>query len=141
MKNKQTVRSEIFKIIVENPGISFTGIVTEVKKGNGTVVYHLEKLRKCGKIFTRISGRKKLHWSSDHKITQDRNELSLFCQRIVKLLIAYHEGLNVGQIAEKLGASHSRVCYHLVNLESLKIIRRTHEGRRTNCVFQKGHSN
>ena len=61
-KCAETVRAETYKVISENPGISFSEIESKVKRGNGTVSYHLYVLQRGKKIVSRVSGRRKLYW-------------------------------------------------------------------------------
>ncbi len=136
-KCAETVRAEIYKVISENPGLCFSEIKSKVKRGNGTVNHHLHILKRAGLIVSRISGRRKLYWIKQHRGLMTDEHRCEICQSIVDLLREREGGLTVREIADRLGMSHQRVCYHLKKLELKGILQRRTWGRRTLCLLGK----
>ncbi|WP_297468323.1 metalloregulator ArsR/SmtB family transcription factor [Thermococcus sp.] len=123
-------RNEILNYIRNRPGVTFRELARELKLGIGDLQYHLGKLEKEGKVFSRKVGRKRYIFPAGFEEEAQRLLMAISTETRRKILLLLMEGeMNQGEIAEKLGVSQPTISYHMRELEKLGVVKARREGK------------
>ncbi len=123
-------RNEILNYIRNRPGVTFRELARELKLGIGDLQYHLGKLEKEGKVFSRKVGRRRYIFPAGFEEEAQRLLMAISTETRRKILLLLMEGeMNQGEIAEKLGVSQPTISYHMRELEKLGVVKARREGK------------
>ncbi|WP_297062232.1 metalloregulator ArsR/SmtB family transcription factor [Thermococcus sp.] len=123
-------RNEILNYIRNRPGVTFRELARELKLGIGDLQYHLGKLEKEGKVFSRKVGRRRYIFPAGFEEEAQRLLMAISTETRRKILLLLMEGeMNQGEIAEKLGVSQPTISYHMRELEKLGVVKAWREGK------------
>lgn len=123
-------RNEILNYIRNRPGVTFRELARELKLGIGDLQYHLGKLEKEGKVFSRKVGRRRYIFPVGFEEEAQRLLMAISTETRRKILLLLMEGeMNQGEIAEKLGVSQPTISYHMRELEKLGVVKARREGK------------
>ena len=118
-------REKILKIIKDNPGIGFNGIVRETKLSNGVISHYILQLLKDGEIVKSGVRAKYFHYKISEK---DRKFLVSLSNNsnyeIIKLLLKTRSPVSAERITKAIEKSRSTVSVNLKRLEKMQIIGR-----------------
>ena len=102
------VRGQLYGIILQWPGSSFSDLKRTLDKPNGTVVYHLKALEREGMIKCVSRYGKKLFFPSSFIVTDDYFALT-DAQRAVYNIVKAYPGISQRRIAKRTGFKTPRV--------------------------------
>lgn len=131
-------RNEILKAITDRPGTTFRELARELGLGIGDLQYHLRKLEKEGKVFSRKIGRRRYLFPKGFEETAQRLLIAISTEtrrRILLLLIERPK--NQKEIAKSLGLSQPTVSYHMDELLKLGVVTAEKESR--SVVYTLSH--
>lgn len=118
-------REKILKIIKDNPGIGFNGIVRKTKLSNGVISHYILQLLKDGEIVK--SGVRAKYF--DNKISEKDKKFLVSLSNnsnyeIIKLLLKTGSPVSAERITKAIEKSRSTVSVNLKRLEKMQIIGR-----------------
>ena len=118
-------REKILKIIKDNPGIGFNGIVRETKLSNGVISHYILQLLKDGEIVKSGVRAKYFHYKISEKDKKFLVSLSNNSNyEIIKLLLKTGSPVSAERITKAIEKSRSTVSVNLKRLEKMQIIGR-----------------
>jgi len=118
-------REKILKIIKDNPGIGFNGIVRETKLSNGVISHYILQLLKDGEIVKSGVRAKYFHYKISEKDKKFLVSLSNNSNyEIIKLLLKTRSPVSAERITKAIEKSRSTVSVNLKRLEKMQIIGR-----------------
>ena len=118
-------REKILKIIKDNPGIGFNGIVRETKLSNGVISHYILQLLKDGEIVKSGVRAKYFHYKISEKDKKFLISLSNNSNyEIIKLLLKTRSPVSAERITKAIEKSRSTVSVNLKKLEKMQIIGR-----------------
>ncbi|ASJ06041.1 winged helix-turn-helix transcriptional regulator [Thermococcus pacificus] len=127
-------RSEIFDAIRAKPGITFRELARELGVGIGDLQYHLWKLEKEGRIFSRRAGRRRYIFPRGLEEDAQRLLIAISTDTRRRILLLLMEGpMGQKELAETLGLSQPTVSYHMSELVRLGIVKAERSGK--NVVY------
>jgi DNA-binding MarR family transcriptional regulator len=126
----QSVRDLIFKAIMEDPGINFTGLMKSLSLKNGVLSYHLATLEREDYIMSRRDGIYRRYYpkNNGYKAPKELHEQ-------IMDIVFERPGITQSKLARHLKKSRQVVNYHIKQMVAngtIKIIRR---GRQTKCYI------
>jgi len=127
------IRHNLYAYINHNPGKHFRKIKKHMKVSQGTLTHHIRFLMEAELIKAKQQGNFKFYyptWMKDQQkpITPVQNE-------IIEI-IKQQSGIEIKDLAEKVGRESRTVRYHLNNLSDLGMVRSENIEKRT-CWFLK----
>jgi len=123
-------RNEILNYIRNRPGVTFRELARELNLGIGDLQYHLGRLEKEGKVFSRKVGRRRYIFPAGFEDEAQRLLMAISTETRRKILLLLLERpMNQGEIAEKLGVSQPTISYHMRELEKLGVVKAKREGK------------
>ena len=123
-------RNEILNYIRNRPGVTFRELSRELKLGIGDLQYHLGRLEKEGKVFSRKVGRRRYIFPAGFEEEAQRLLMAISTETRRKILLLLLERpMNQGEIAENLGVSQPTISYHMRELEKLGVVKARREGK------------
>ena len=118
-------REKILKIIKDNPGIGFNGIVRETKLSNGVISHYILQLLKDGEIVKSGVRAKYFHYKISEKDKKFLVSLSNNSNyEIIKLLLKTGSPVSAERITKAIEKSRSTVSVNLKRLEKMQLIGR-----------------
>ena len=118
-------REKILKIIKNNPGIGFNGIVRKTKLSNGVISHYILQLLKDGEIVKSGVRAKYFHYKISEKDKKFLISLSNNSNyEIIKLLLKTRSPVSAERITKAIEKSRSTVSVNLKRLEKMQIIGR-----------------
>jgi len=123
-------RKEILEFIRQRPGVTFRELARELGVGIGDLQYHLRKLEKEEKVFSRKVGRRRYIFPTGFEEDAQRLIVAIATETRRRILLLLIEGpKGQGEIAEKLGVSQPTVSYHMKELEKLGVVNAERSGK------------
>ncbi len=123
-------RNEILEAIKNKPGITFRGLARELGVGIGDLQYHLRKLEREGKVFSRKVGKRRYLFPQGFEEEAQKLLIAISTESRRKILLLLVRGpLSQGEIAASLGLSQPTVSYHMGELKKLGIVNAEERGR------------
>jgi len=123
-------RNEILEYIRNRPGVTFRELARELGLGIGDLQYHLRRLEKEGKVFSRKVGRRRYIFPAGFEEESQRLLMAISTETRRKILLLLMEGpLTQGEIARKLKLSQPTVSYHMRELEKLDVVKADRKGK------------
>jgi outer membrane protein assembly factor BamB/predicted transcriptional regulator len=122
-------RGQLYRCIVDNPGINLGELKKKVNSSIGTVVYHLKTLERDGLIKSYRDGLYRLFFPSSMKVPWEFMELTE-PQRTIYRLVKENPGISQRGIASKTDMSPPKIHRNVHGLASKGFIR-IEKGRRT----------
>ncbi len=131
-------RSQIFRIIKENPGIEFSGLARDSGMNINTLRYHIDILAYHGKV-TVSRGRGIFRYFENHGRYSEfeRQALPYFRNPVSKSLLSVIEkfpGVTQNSLADCIGITCPTVRWHMQRFESDRIVRAVRKGRKV-CYY------
>ena len=124
-------RHNLYAYINHNPGRHFTNIKKHMKVSQGTLTHHIRFLTDAGLIRAEPKGNFKFYYPTWMK---DTEKALTPVQREIMDLMETRPGIEISELAEKLGRESRTVRYHLNNLRDLGMVRSENIAKRT-CWF------
>ncbi|WP_099210013.1 winged helix-turn-helix transcriptional regulator [Thermococcus henrietii] len=123
-------RNEILNYIRNRPGVTFRELARELGLGIGDLQYHLGKLEKEGKVFSRKVGRRRYIFPAGFEEEAQRLLMAISTETRRRILLLLMEGsMSQGELARELGVSQPTVSYHMRELEKLGVVRAKRAGK------------
>jgi len=123
-------RNEILNYILNRPGVTFRELARELGLGIGDLQYHLAKLEKEGKVFSRKVGRRRYIFPAGFEEEAQRLLMAISTETRRRILLLLMEGpRSQGKLARELGVSQPTVSYHMRELEKLGVVRAKRAGK------------
>ncbi|NJE04011.1 metalloregulator ArsR/SmtB family transcription factor [Thermococcus sp. MV11] len=123
-------RNEILHAIEVKPGITFRELARELGIGIGDLQYHLRRLEKEGRIFSRKVGKRRYLFPRGFEEEAQRLLIAISTETRRRILLLLLEGQrNQKDVAEKLNLSQPTVSYHMGELVKLGIVRARKDGK------------
>lgn len=127
-------RSEILRTIGAKPGITFRELARELGIGIGDLQYHLRRLEREGKVFSRKVGKRRYLFPRGFEEEAQRLLIAISTGTRRKILLRLMEGpMSQKEIAESLGISQPTVSYHMGELLKLGMVKVERRGK--NVVY------
>ncbi|ASJ07957.1 hypothetical protein A3L11_01425 [Thermococcus siculi] len=127
-------RSEILRTIETKPGITFRELARELGIGIGDLQYHLYRLEREGRVFSRKVGKKRYIFPGGFERDAQRLLIAISTGTRRKILLRLMEGpMSQKEIAESLGISQPTVSYHMGELLKLGMVKAERRGK--NVVY------
>ena len=128
------IRGQLYGMILEWPGSSFSELKRKMKRPTGTVAYHLQALEKEEMIKSVSRGTKKLFFPSTFIVSDEYFTLT-DAQRVVYNVVKVNPGISQKGIAKRTGFKTSRInkiIHRLSERGMLDIVK----GKTTQCYVQ-----
>ena len=123
-------RSEILDTIRRNPGITFRGLARELGIGIGDLQYHLRRLEKEGKVFSRKVGRRRYIFPRGLEEEAQRLLIAISTEtRRNILLLLMERPMSQKELSERLKVSQPTVSYHMNELLRLGVVKAERSGK------------
>jgi len=123
-------RNEILTYIRNRPGVTFRELARALGVGIGDLQYHLRKLEREGKVFSRKVGRRRYIFPAGFEDEAQRLLMAISTETRRKILLLLMEGpKSQGEIAGKLRVSQPTVSYHMRELEKLGVVKAERTGK------------
>ncbi len=107
-------RNEILKRIQDRPGITFRELARELGIGIGDLQYHLHRLEKERRVFSRKFGKRRYIFPEGFEKDLQRLIIAISTGTRRRILLLLMDGpLSQSEIARKLGISQPTVSYHM----------------------------
>lgn len=126
----ELVKERILKFVNDNPSTHLQKIKTSLGCSMGTTQYHLHRLEKEGKIFSKRNGFYKNYYTVGE--TQDLELMSILNLESPRKIILYllqNEPCTHKQIADGVGLSSSTVSWHMKSLVTAEIVSLQYDGK------------
>jgi len=123
-------RREILATIQRKPGITFRALARELGLGIGDLQYHLARLEKEGRVFSRKVGRRRYIFPG--RMEEDAQRLLIAISTETRrniLLLLMNRPMMQKELAEALGISQPTINYHMSELLKLGVVRAEKKGR------------
>jgi outer membrane protein assembly factor BamB/predicted transcriptional regulator len=128
------IRGQLYGMILEWPGSSFSELKRKMKRPTGTVAYHLQALEKEEMIKSVSRGTKKLFFPSTFIVSDEYFTLT-DAQRVVYNVVKVNPGISQKGIAKRTGFKTSRInkiIHRLSERGMLDVVK----GKSTQCYVQ-----
>ncbi|MEW5760824.1 MAG: winged helix-turn-helix transcriptional regulator, partial [Candidatus Thermoplasmatota archaeon] len=125
---KNATRANIYALIINKPGITFSSITRELKLENGTATHHIYILEREGYIKSKKTGKYRRYYQTGFKAS-GLNDIQ---DKIVSAIVE-NPGISQTEIAIKLDLSRQVVNFHLKGLISMEAIKLEKNGNKSNC--------
>lgn len=126
------VRSTIYDIIKEDPGISISRVADRASVGWGTAVYHLNVLEENGLVVAMRDGRYKRYYQNGGRYNGKKEALAAIrndtTKRVVDAVL-HNPGITQTGLCEQLGISAPLAHWHLSRLKDADVIDQERDGR------------
>lgn len=123
-------RNEILQYIENRPGVTFRELARELGVGIGDLQYHLHRLEKEGKVFSRKIGKKRYIFPKGFKKEYEKLIIAISTETRRKILLLLMKGpKGQSEIAKRLRLSQPTVSYHMDELVKLRIVSARKEGK------------
>ncbi len=123
-------RNEILQYIKSRPGITFRELARELGIGIGDLQYHLYRLEKEKKVFSRKLGKRRYIFPAGFERECQRLIIAISTETRRRILLLLMEGpLTQSEIAKRLRLSQPTVSYHMGELVKLGIVDARKEGK------------
>ncbi|AEK73543.1 hypothetical protein GQS_08245 [Thermococcus sp. 4557] len=123
-------RNEILETITDKPGITFRELARELELGIGDLQYHLRKLEKEGRVFSRKTGKRRYLFPKGFEEKAQRLLIAISTETRRRILLLLMEGpKNQKEMARSLGLSQPTVSYHMNELIKLGVVTAEKESR------------
>jgi len=128
-------RNEILEAIKGKPGITFRALARELGLGIGDLQYHLQKLEKEGRVFSKKVGKRRYLFPSGFEEEAQKLLIAISTESRRRILLLLLKGpLSQSEIAASLDLSQPTVSYHINELKKLGIVSADEKGR--NVTYQ-----
>jgi outer membrane protein assembly factor BamB/DNA-binding MarR family transcriptional regulator len=128
------LRGQLYGMIIEWPGSSFSELKRKMNKPTGTVAYHLQALEKEQMIKSVSRGTKKLFFPASFIVSDDYFALT-DAQRVVYNVVKVNPGISQMGIAKRTGFKPSRI-NKIIHKLSQKGMLDVVKGKETKCYIQ-----
>jgi DNA-binding MarR family transcriptional regulator len=129
------LRSQIFQVIQENPGIHASGLARQVGAGWGTITHHLEKLEKGHLVAIRKVNNQKCFFENGGSVSrQDMAIAGAVKGDTASDIASYvlsHPMTSQKEMAESLSISPALVSFHVKKLINLGVLEKVRHGKET----------
>jgi predicted transcriptional regulator len=123
-------RNEILLAIETKPGITFRELARELGVGIGDLQYHLHRLEKEGKVFSKKVGKKRYIFPKGLEDEAQRLLIAISTETRRKILLRLMNGpMSQKELSEGLGISQPTVSYHMGELVKLGIVKAERSGK------------
>jgi predicted transcriptional regulator len=123
-------REEILRLIRQRPGMTFRELARELGIGIGDLQYHLRRLEREGKVFSKRMGRRRYLFPTGFEEEAGKLLVAMATETRRELLLLLIEGpKSQWELAEMLGVSQPTVSYHVKELEKLGVIESERRGK------------
>ncbi|NJD98450.1 metalloregulator ArsR/SmtB family transcription factor [Thermococcus sp. LS1] len=123
-------RNEILHHIQSKPGITFRELARELGVGIGDLQYHLHRLEKEGRIFSKKLGKRRYIFPRGFEKEYQKLVIAISTETRRKILLLLMEGsMGQSEIAKRLNLSQPTVSYHMGELVKLGIVEARREGK------------
>ncbi|MCD6382965.1 MAG: winged helix-turn-helix transcriptional regulator [Thermoplasmata archaeon] len=103
-------RKQIYNLIKENPGITYSDLRSHLSVKNGTLSHHLTKLQKAGLIVSKKLGIYRRFYPTEG------GRAPLEIEEEIKRLLMEHPGMSQSGIASALNVTRQVINYHISRL-------------------------
>jgi DNA-binding MarR family transcriptional regulator len=124
------MRELIYKYILHNPGENYITIKKTLGLANGTLIYHLNILKREGLVKTIAEGRNNRFYPMKSSITNDHTVYNLNGHHMltkiqidILKIISEKPGLSKTEMAQSIGVSRQLFNYHLNKLKKIGILK------------------
>lgn len=134
------VRSDIFHLVEDKPGIHLRAIQKRLDLPYGTTTYHLNYLEKADLVTAKMDGGYKRYYSTHSVGRRDKAILQLLRQRVPRRVCTHlllDPGLTHQELLEEFDLSASTLSYHLKKLTDGEVVRAEKEGRHTHYFVEE----
>lgn len=125
-------RQQLLQLIEAEPGIHFKEMARRTGLPNGSLVHHLETLRRNGQVVARPSGGYTLYFLGAHVPAGSAEAASALkadgARRILDL-VRQQPGLSSADVAARCGLQPSTVTYHVQRLQAAGLLTGLRDGR------------
>jgi len=129
------LRSQVFHVIKENPGIHASELARKVGAGWGTIVHHLDKLEKGRLVTTRRVNNQKCFFEDGGKVSRaDMQIASAVRGDSASLITSYvqsHPMTSQKAMASELGISPALASFHVKKLAAVGVLDKVRRGKET----------
>jgi DNA-binding MarR family transcriptional regulator len=124
----QNVRDVIYRAIMEDPGVNFTGLMRSLCLKNGVLSYHLSTLEREDYIVSRRDGIYRRYYPKNNgcKAPKELHEQ-------ITDIVFERPGITQSKLARQLKKSRQVVNYHIKQMVANGTIRIIRKGRQTLC--------
>jgi predicted transcriptional regulator len=124
------MRGQIFRFIVEHPGVHFNRIKQELGLNNGALTFHLKKLEEEVFIVSRNDGFRKRFFPSEGSVPS----LPTKYEQILSA-IRLNPGITQKEIAKELDTPPSTVNVNIRKMREAQIIKNVKKGKALKCYL------
>ncbi|MFO1534448.1 MAG: winged helix-turn-helix transcriptional regulator [Thermoplasmatota archaeon] len=125
-------RQQLLQLIEAQPGIHFKEMARRTGLPNGSLVHHLETLRRGGQVVARPAGGYTLYFLGAHVPAGSAEAASALkadgARRILEL-VRQQPGLSSADVAARCGLQPSTVTYHVQRLQAAGLLTGLRDGR------------
>lgn len=129
------LRSQIFQVIQQNPGIHASGLARQVGAGWGTITHHLEKLEKGHLVAIRKVNNQKCFFENGGRVSRQDMAIAGAVKGDtagdIAAFVTGHPMTSQKQMAEALGLSPALVSFHVKKLVNLGVLDKVRHGKET----------
>jgi predicted transcriptional regulator len=125
-------RQQLLQLIESQPGIHFKEMARRTGLPNGSLVHHLETLRRSGQVVARPSGGYTLYFLGAHVpagSAEAASALKADGARKILDVVRSQPGLSSADVAARTGLQPSTVTYHVQRLQSAGLLMGLRDGR------------
>jgi predicted transcriptional regulator len=123
-------RGQIYRLIVEHPGVHYNRILDELEMNNGTAAFHLKKLEMDDLIISRNDGFRKRFYPSNQSVPNTPTNY----EQIVAA-IRLHPGITQKEIVKELGIPPSTVNMYIQKMETAGMLETRAAGKTVLCYI------
>ncbi len=125
-------RGQIYRLIVEHPGVHYSRILSELEINNGTAAFHLKKLEKDQFIISRTDGFRKRFYPSNKSVPSLPSKF----ERIA-VEIRLHPGITQKELSKELDIPPSTVNMYIKKMEAVGLVSTIKEGKTVQCYLNE----
>jgi predicted transcriptional regulator len=125
-------RQQLLQLIEAQPGIHFKEMARRTGLPNGSLVHHLETLRRGGQVVARPAGGYTLYFLGAHVpagSAESASALKADGARKILDLVRQQPGLSSADVAARCGLQPSTVTYHVQRLQAAGLLQGLRDGR------------
>jgi predicted transcriptional regulator len=125
-------RGQIYRLIVEHPGVHFSRILSELDINNGAATFHLKKLEDDQYIISKTDGFKKRFYPGDKAVPSLPSKFEQIAAEV-----RLHAGITQKELSKEFDIPTSTINVYIKKMEASGVITTVRKGKKVLCYLNE----